>query len=619
MFWTQFLGAFNDNFFKNALGILVVYSGVSAFGLSPEQFVPLSAGVFILPFFLFSATAGQIADKLEKSRLIRWIKLAEIGIMAGAVVGFLTGYTEMLLLVLFLMGTQSAIFGPLKYGILPQLLDDDDLVGGNALVELATYLAILGGTIVGGLLVTWRVEDQPVGVWLVCAGVMLLAVAGWKTARAIPECEPDAPDLVVQLDPVRPTLTILKITAERKAVFHSVLGITWFWSFGTAFLSLFPAYAKGILGGNESLATLFLAAFSIGIAAGSMLCERLSRHRLELGVVPIGAVGMSVFCTDLFLVGEPWVADPENLIGLGAFFSQPAGWRIFFDLLAISTAGGLFIVPLYTLIQQRSPDGAVSRVIAGNNIINALFMVLTSLALIYLQGQGWTSPQIFGLLGLTNALVAVVVFTKVPEFLIRFVVWMLSNVMYRVRVEGQEHLPKTGGCLLVANHVSFVDWFILGGAIKRPVHFVMDRSFASLPVMRWFVRAEMVIPIASPKRDEVAYEQAFVSIRRKLREGWVVGIFPEGRLSKDGELDDFRAGFLKILARDPVPVVPVALNGLWGSWFSNQDGPALKRAPRRFWSRVFVTVGEPVPPEEVTAEGMRDKVLELYDRRPNQP
>ena len=613
MFWTQFSGAFNDNFFKNALGILVVYSGATAFGLEPEQFVPLTAAVFMLPYFLFSATAGQLADKYEKSRLIRIIKLAEIAIMGLGLVGFLAHQYELLVGVLFLMGAQSAFFGPVKYGILPQLVDEDRLVGGNALVELATYVAILGGTIGGGLLITWERDGQPLGLWLVCGGIVAIALVGWVFSRQIVTCPAEAPDLVVQWDPVRPTWNILKLTLQNRVVLLSVLGITWFWSFGTAFLSLFLPYAKGVLGGDEHVATMFLAAFSIGIAIGSIVCERLSKHRLELGLVPIGAFGMSLFCADLFLVGQPWVADPSHLIGLREFFAHGAGWRIQADLLLIASFGGMYIVPLYTLVQQRTDDAIRSRVIAGNNIINALFMVLMSLALIVVQGMGFTPPQIFGMLAVLNAIATWFVFWQVPEFLIRFVIWMLSNVFYRVKVVGMERLPKEGPCVIAPNHVSFVDWFILSGAIKRPVHFVMDVSFANLPIMKWFTRNDWVIPIASPKRDEVAYEQAFVTIRRKLREGWIVGLFPEGEITHDGALNPFKKGIEKVVERDAVPVVPVAIRGMWGSWFSRKDGSAMKKAPRRFWSRVTIVIGEPIPPADVSAERLQSEVRALLE------
>lgn len=617
MFWTQFAGAFNDNFFKNALTILVVYGSTGAFGLGPDQLVALAGGLFILPFFLFSATAGQLADKLEKSRLVRRVKLAEIGIMGLGAAAFFLNSVELLLAVLFLMGTQSAVFGPVKYGILPQLLKKDDLVGGNALVELATYLAILGGTILGGVLIHVQVQGQPLGRWAVAGGVVLIAVIGWLTSRGIVECPPENPDLEVRWDPVRPTWEIIQITRKNPVIWRSVLGITWFWGFGSVFLALFPGWTKGVLHGAESLATLFLAAFSVGIGLGSMVCERLSRERLELGVVPIGSFGMSLFTFDLFLVGEPWAAPADgSLIGLGAFFSSAAGWRIVVDLLGVAGFGGLFIVPLYTLLQQRSDPAERSRVIAGNNIVNSAFMVVAAVALVIVQALDFSVPTLFGLLAVINAIVAIYIYTVVPEFMLRFCAWMLSRVMYRVQVEGHHHVPETGPCVVVCNHVSFVDWLVLLGTVKRPIRFVMDASFAKMPVIGWLSRQAGVIPIASAKVDPAIKERAFEAIHEALQEGWIVGIFPEGQITRTGDFTPFRKGVEQILARDPVPVIPMALNGLWGSWFSRKDGGALLKRPRRFWSRVFVTLDAPIPPEEATVERLEREVRALWEAGP---
>lgn len=614
MFWTQFLGAFNDNLFKNALVIMVTFGGASAFGLEPPQLVALASAIFILPFFLFSATGGQLADKLEKSTLIQRIKLAEVGIMLVAAAGFMSGHAEALLVVLFLMGTQSAFFGPVKYGILPQLLDEDDLVGGNALVEMATYLAILGGTILGGVLVTTEVGGIA-GTSIVGAGVVLVALLGWWTARGIPDCEAEQPDLAVQWDPVRPTIDIIATTRENHPVWLSVLGITWFWGFGTVLLSVFPPYTRDVLHTNEHVATLFLAAFSVGIGAGSMLCERLSRHRLELGIVPIGSFGMSLFAFDLWWVGAPWEVMSDAPLGtLTWFVSQPSGIRILVDLIGLAASGGLYIVPLYTFIQQRADADNRSRVIAGNNIINAAFMVAASLSLIAMQAQGWSVPTIFGVMGVVNLVVAAYIYTVIPEFMLRFVAWMLSNVLYRIEVHGLDKIPKEGAAVVVANHITFVDWLVLGGAIKRPLRFVMDKAFAEVPVLGAISRQGGVIPIASAKRDPEVLAKAMDSIHEELSEGWMVGIFPEGKLTGDGSIQTFRPGIERIIERDPVVVIPVAINGLWGSWFSRSDGgTAVKKVPRRFWSRVQITIGDPIPPDQVTAESLQATVESMWE------
>lgn len=611
-FATQFLGAFNDNFFKNALVILIAFRSVSVAGLPPESMVALAAAVFILPYFLFSATAGQLADKLDKSRLIRWTKNAEIGVMALGAAGFLLGNVPMLLAVLFLMGVQSAVFGPCKYGILPQLLRDDELVRGNALVELGTYLAILLGTLAGGLLVS-----VPHGELVVAGGVLVIAALGRLASGAIPATEAQEPGLLLRLDPVRPTVELVGLAREERSIWLSILGISWFWLFGSAFLSLFPPYTKDILHGTEGIATLFLALFSVGIGIGSMACERLSGDRLELGLVPLGSFGMSLFTAVLFVVGTPWgAAEP---IGVLDFLSRPLGWVIALSLVGLAVSGGFLIVPLYTLVQQRARDEVRARVIAGNNIVNAFFMVLGSVALVGLQGLGLDPVAVFAVLAVGNLLVALYMYSVVREFLLRFVAWVLSTLSYRVQVDGHDHIPTTGGCVLVCNHVSFIDWFIVMASVRRPPRFVMYRGIFEMPVMSFLFRQAGCIPIASRKEGEAALEQAFDRISQALEEGWVVCIFPEGRITHTGEMDTFRPGVERILARNPVPVVPMALNGLWGSFFSRKDGKAMSKPFRRApFARVHLTVGEAMP-ADTSAADLQDAVHALWATHPETP
>lgn len=615
LFWTQFLGAFNDNFFKNALVILITFQGLHVAGVPPKLMVPLSGGIFILPYFLFSATAGQLADSMDKATLMRWAKIGEVCVMAVAALGFVTGQVALLLLVLFCMGTQSAIFGPCKYGILPQHLEEEELVAGNALVEMGTYLAILLGTICGGELIALDLA----GPWLVGGGVALIALGGMALSWWIPPAPPLSSDVVVDWNPVRPTVEILGLTRKNHVIFLSILGISWFWLFGSAFLSLFPTWTADTLDGTERLATLFLALFSVGIGVGSSLCEKLSRERLELGLVPIGSFGMSLFTFDLWWIGDPW-EQAAGTVGVLAFFADPTGWRIALDLLLLSTFGGFLIVPLYALIQLRAEPAERSRIIAGNNIWNALFMVGAALLLAALAAAGLDAPSIFGLLALINAVAAVYMYSVVPEFMLRFCVWVLSTLTYRVKTVGLSNIPKEGPAVLVCNHVSFIDWFILAGAIKRPARFVMDKGFHDLPVVSWLFRQAKTIPITSRKVDPATFEAAFDTISEQLREGWVVAIFPEGKLTGDGEMDAFKKGIEHILARDPVPVVPMALNGLWGSYFSRIEGSGMKKPFRRgLFSRVWLHVLPPVPPEQATAEVLEALVREQWEKMPEYP
>jgi len=616
-FWTQFFGAFNDNVFKNALVILISYQSIKAFNLDTRQLVALCGGLFILPFFLFSAFAGQLADKYPKQQLIRIIKFAEIVIMAIGLVGFLNGQIYLLFFVLFLMGLHSTFFGPIKYSILPQLVTEEELVGGNALVEVGTFIAILLGTIGGGVLASMGHQ----GTVIVGVVTVVLAVLGLLASLRILPLPAQAPDLRIARDPITPAIDTFRATCQTRAVFLSVLGISWFWFFGAAFLSLLPTYTKEVLHADEHVVTLFLSAFCIGIALGSLLCERFSDKKLELGLVPLGSIGISVFGLDLFFVGVPQfvknavaknvASDPDKLLSVTQFIHHSTGIRIALDLFLLAIFSGFFTVPLYTLIQQRADAARRSRVIAGNNILNALFMVLSSVTLMALFALQLTIPQVFLVLSLLNVAVAVYIYRLLPEFLFRFIAWIITNVMYRLKITGQQNIPSEGPVLLVANHVSFVDWLILASASRRPARFVMYYKFMHIPVLRFLFRDAKVIPIASARESEEIMNSAFDAIARELEAGEVVCIFPEGALTPDGNLQPFRRGVERILERTPVTVVPMALSGMWGSFFSRKDGKALRRPFRRFYSRVSLHIGVPLAASDVTASKLAEAVAKL--------
>jgi len=608
LFWTQFLGAFNDNLFKNALVILIAYRAMSLLGISSATIVVACAGIFIFPFFLFSATAGQLADHLPKWRLIRWVKLWEIGVMGLAGVGFATNSLPLLLAVLFLMGMQSTFFGPAKYAILPELLDDETLVGGNALVAMATFLAILLGTIAGGLVVAGG--DR----WVSRLGPLVVAVAvlGFAASIFVKKLPAANPDLPVSLNPVQPTIDILRLTRRVHAVFLSVLAISWFWFLGASFLSLLPNFSKDVLGGSETVVTLCLATFCVGIGSGSMLCERLSRRHLELGLVPLGSIGISVFAIDLAFSGWRFAAPIDGgLLTVAQYLRQPVGVHVLFDLFMIAVFSGFYTVPLMTFIQQRSASTERSRVIAGNNILNALLMVLSSFMLVGLLAAAVSIPGIFLILALLNIAVAIYIYTVIPEFLLRFAAWCLANIMYRVRVEHPERIPSEGAAILTANHISFIDSLLIASASPRPVRFIMDSEYARVPLIRFFFRDAKVIPIAPANKDPELLERAYERIGRELEEGEVVCIFPEGGISSDGGLAPFRRGIEHIVERTTVPVVPVALVGLWGSFFSRKGGKAMSRPFRRIWSRVEIRVGEAIAPEAVTAQAVAERIAQL--------
>jgi len=418
LFVTQFLGALNDNVLKNALVVLLTFQAAQWTTLQPALLANLAAGIFILPFFLFSATAGQLADKFDKARLARLVKILEIGIVLVAGAGFLLHSLTVLMVSLFLMGLHSTLFGPVKYAILPQHLKEEELIGGNALIETGTFVAILLGTLLGGLLAG---ATEAAGV-ITLAG-LVIAVAGYLASRRIPSAPAPVPELVLNLNPLSETWRNIRFARENRTVFLAILGISWFWLYGALFLAQFPAYTKDIIGGGETAVTLLLFVFTLGIGIGSLLCERLSAGRVEIGLVPLGSIGLTLFGLDL-AYASPATSTAGEPLGALALLALPVTWRILADLALIGLFGGLFIVPLYALVQQRSSETHRARVIAANNIFNALFMVVGALSAVLLLGNGLTIPALFGVTAVCNAAVAIYIYAQLPEFRLRFMAWI---------------------------------------------------------------------------------------------------------------------------------------------------------------------------------------------------
>lgn len=602
-FLTQFLGAFNDNVFKQAL-ILAILFKISVLA-DRNVLINLSAMLFILPFFLFSALGGQFGEKFAKEALIRIIKLGEIGIMLVGAAGLLLGSLPLLLFVLFAMGTQSALFGPVKYSILPQHLQPDELIGGNALVEMGTFLAILGGTLYAGLLmsgVSWA-------GW-VAGSVLILATLGFLVSLWIPRAHAAMPDLKIDWNIFRQSCAILHLGLVKQvpSVSRSLLGNSWFWFLGATYLTQIPAFAKDYLHGDEGVVTLILTVFSVGIATGSLLCERMSGRKVEIGLVPFGSLGLTVFGLLLWWssTGVPAAAAPYGWLQL---MTLPSAWWVMGCILGIGVFGGFYIVPLYALIQSRTSENERARVIAANNILNALLMVLSAVtAIVLLTVAELSIPQLFLVISLMNVAVSAYIYSIVPEFGMRFLIWLLGHSLYRVRHENLEAIPEEGPCLLVCNHVSFVDAMLIGGAVRRPVRFVMYYRIYDLPVLNFVFRTAGAVPIAPRDENSGIYEAAFRQIADYLDAGEVVCLFPEGRLTADGEMNEFRNGIARILEHNPVPVIPMALRGLWGSFFSRDPN---KGFFRRFWSRVCLVAGDPVSAGEATAPLLQQRVAEL--------
>lgn len=606
-FWTQFLGAANDNVFKFAFTLMVTYQ-LQLSWLEPKMAGLVIGALFILPYVLFSATSGQLADKHDKARLMQLVKSLEIAIMAIAAWGFTTTNVPALLACVFLMGLHSTLFGPVKYAYLPQQLNERELTGGNGMVEMGTFVAILLGQLLGGLLVDAPVVGPQHVAWA-CLG---LAVLGRATAQAIPASPSTDPHLVINWNPFTETWRNLKLAREGLAVFRSLLGISWMWFFGAVFLANFPAFAKEVLHGGPQVASLLLAVFSIGIGIGSLLCEVMSKRHVEIGLVPLGAIGMSVFAIDLYFAssGLPAAAPYD----VAAFLAQPAHWRVLADLTLLALFAGLYSVPMYALIQLRAQPTHRARIIAANNILNALFMIASSVIAGAMLGAGLTIPQVFLAVGIANALVAFYIFLIVPEYLLRFVAFVLTRLVYRFRIVNDERIPTQGAAVLVCNHVSFVDAVLLMAASPRPIRFLMDHQIFRIPVLGWLFRLAKAIPVAPQKTDPATYEAAFTAARAVLADGEMVCIFPEGGITRDGELQPFKGGVMKLVEGLPeLPVIPMALGNLWGSFFSRVEGgqAMVKPLRRGFWSRVSLTVGPVMKPTDVSPDGLHAHVRGL--------
>ncbi|TXH64632.1 MAG: MFS transporter [Thermomonas sp.] len=618
-FTVQALGAFNDNVFRQAI-IGLLGAMVAAGTMDPAlrgTYTQLAPAVFILPYFLFSSIAGQFAERTEKSTLIRITTAMEIAIMTLAALGFLLQSMPLLLACLFATGMQSTLFGPVKYSILPAVLKPEELTGGNGLVEMGTSIAVLLGMLFGGMIFALAGAH---GTRAAALAVILLAIAGNLCSRAIPRVEASAPDLKIQWNPIPESLAILRLAKKQLAVRNAVLGVSWFWFTGTMLTGNLPVYAETHLGGSQTLYVFALAVFSIGVGAGSLLCEKLSARTVEIGLVPLGAIGMSA-CI-LHLGFAPAIA--AHGLDVGGFIAQPGAWRVVLDLAGIGLFSGFYVVPLFALIQSRTPKQELSRVIAGMNIQNAVFIVLAAVGGVALQQLlGWSIPQVLLALGIASIVVAAWIFSIVPEFLMRFLSWLMVRTLYRLKLHGiEKHVPDEGAALLVCNHVSYMDALILSASIPRPVRFVMYYRIFNIPVMSWIFRTAKAIPIAGAREDPALMQRAFDQVDAALAAGELVCIFPEGALTKDGEIAPFKSGVEKILARAnqagrAVPVVPLALQNMWGSMWSRRvnakEGDLLDRmrVPRRLRAHVEVVADAPLEGATATAALLEAKVREL--------
>lgn len=601
-FLTQFSGAFNDNVYRNGILTLIAFSAMAQ--QDRELLTNIGAMIFILPFFLFSAFAGQLADKYNKAVIIRYIKFAEIPIMTGAALSFALENYYMLFGMLFLMGTQSAFFSPVKFSILPQYLDKDELVGGNGLVEMGTFVAILLGTIVGIVLI--RMHPY----WYISIAIITLAVLGFCFSLFIPDHRtPANPTLNINWNPFSETWLVIKRAAEQRTVFLTILGISWFWFFGAVVITQLFNYNQDTIHGNEAVMVLLITLTSLGIGIGSLSCEKLSGHKIEIGLVPFGSIGLTIMAIDLSFAHGPY---PEQVINVATFLSHWSGWHILLDLFLFGFFAGLYSVPLYVLLQTRTEEKERSQMVAANSVINAFFMVFANLLAIALLTLGLTVPQIFLVMGLMNLAVTLYLYKLLPEFLLRFFAWLLISAVYRIEAEGLDRFPEEGPAVITCNHVSLVDPIVVMACCKRPIRFVMDHQIFKIPFLSFLFRTAGCIPVAPEKENPEIKERAFQLVKEALDRGELVGLFPEGGLTPDGNIQPFRKGLERILKDNPVPIIPVAVRGLWGSFFSRRYGKTMRHWPRSFlFSKIGLRTGASVKPEAFDLQNLKETTQKL--------
>jgi acyl-[acyl-carrier-protein]-phospholipid O-acyltransferase/long-chain-fatty-acid--[acyl-carrier-protein] ligase len=563
LFITQFLSAFNDNAFKNALVILITYQIGAASSIKEQFLVTLAAGLFILPFFLFSATAGQLSDKYEKTILIRIVKFFEIVFMSLAVIGFYHSNIALLMLTLFLMGVHSAFFGPLKYAILPEQLAENELIGGNALIGAGTFIAILLGTIIGGTLILTHA-----GTMIVSILVLLVALGGWLSSFFIPSTTAAMPQLKISLNFIAETWQIIKNTQKHHNIFLAILGISWFWLVGYIFITQFPNLTKNVLGANSHIITLFLTLFTIGIAVGSLTCNRLLKGELTAKYVPISILAMTLFMVDLYYACNHIIINNSgNLIGIGHFLLSLTNWRIMIDMFLISVFGGLYVVPLYALIQAQAPVEIRARVIACNNIINSLFMVASAIITMIMLAINFTIPQIFLILGILNFVVACYICKLLPHALFQSVLKWILILCYKVKISGLENYKAAGNrVVIIANHLSFIDVVLLTAFLPDKFLFAINTQIAK----RWWMQP--ILPLVDAFIMDPTNPMAAKPLIKKIREDRKCVIFPEGRITTTGSLMKVYEGPGMIADKSNAVLLPIRIEGAQYTIFSRLRG-----------------------------------------------
>ncbi|MGH9255588.1 MAG: acyl-[ACP]--phospholipid O-acyltransferase [Vicinamibacterales bacterium] len=579
-FWTQFLGALNDNLYR----MVVSLAAVTAAAGSGSGYLSLVGATFILPFFLFSGYAGTLADRYGKRDVLIATKVFEIVAMGLAVLALASGNLSALLAVLFLLALQATFFSPAKYGLVPELVGDKDLSRANGLLEMSTFVAIILGTSLGGFLfATWRDQPRLIGLLLVA-----VAAAGTVTSLWIPRVAPADPSGSFPVNPWGEIASGVTRLRRERTLWLTVVGMSYFWFLGSLLQMVIILLGTDVMRLTDQWVGALGAFLAIGIGTGSLAAGRLSGDKVELGLVPLGSIGMG--------------ASAFLLAGSDTFASVSVA------LILLGLSGGLFIVPLNALLQQKAGAAERGQLIATNNFLNNAGVLLASGVLWLLHDRLLLAPsQIVLLFGVVTLAANAYVLSILPNFLIRFSLWLLTHTIYRIRIEGQEHVPFRGPALLVCNHLSHIDGFLVGACVQRFIRFMVYRPYYEMRGVHWLMRKMNAIPVSASRKDVIA---SLERAREELRNGHVVCIFAEGAISRTGNLLPFKRGFERIVEGLDVPVIPVHLDRVWGSIFSFEQGRFFWKRPSRIPYPVTVSFGRPMP-SSARADEVRQAMLEL--------
>lgn len=601
LFITQFCGALNDNIFKNALAIYVTYVFSKQKGMDALVYVNIIAAAFVIPYFFLSATAGLLADRFEKSQIIRWIKLSEIAFALLAAFFFYWDHIEGLIFVLFLFGLHSTFFGPVKFSIIPDHMKENEFVGANALIEMGTFSAILLGTMFAGLATL-----QSHGTVLIVSAMMIVAIGGWYSSTRIPQSRIGDPKLQVGWNIFQHSWDVWNYLMPRKMLLRAVMGISWFWFVGAVLLTQLAIFAERVIHGNEQVLTLLLTIFSLGIGAGSLYCHRLVKGQVDPTFVPLACLGISLFGFDLSFAANNLSFHGEELISLKRFLNNWQSWRLLFDMACISICAGIFIVPLYAFIQSRSTEQHRSRVLAANNIMNSIFMIAAAIFAGGLGALGFSTIDTYFAIAAINLIVAAYISKLLPKALIRSLLRSLFDLVYRVKIDGFEHYANLKGkAVIVSNHQSYLDGIIFWVYFGDNLTFAINTFIGQNPIIKWFIE------IADSLLIDATNPMTVKTMIKYVRAGRKVVIFPEGRITSTGSLMKVYSGPGLIAEKANAPILPICLNGPQQTPFSLLKG----KVPQRWFPRIHIRVMPPVRIEshEDAATNRANINTRLYD------